>query len=148
MSAPRFFILCSLVALSSGCLNFGSDTKTNVPTEEQISQCRALLHLNPDLQIDAKGYAYYGTGIDDLLVFKFETNVTTPDEIFDTEKLDITSLKDNYKLPSKFKDLAWWDIEGKTFYGGQISLPKAKYLEIGIEKTDQGSTVYLFWFEV
>jgi hypothetical protein len=44
-------------------------------------------------------------------------------------------------------DLKWWDANDKKMIGESISLPNARYMDVGIEKQDDGYLVYIMWNE-
>jgi len=141
-------IVC--IALS-GCLNFGKDEETTSPTPEQIARCFSEMHLNPNLKLQPLGYRLEGSGIDDGIWFKFETEANIS-EIFKSSIVDITKFTENsnYIHSSEMKKLKWWDTAGKTLMGGQVELPlpNARYMNIGIEKKGKSNVVYIMWHEI
>jgi len=100
------------------------------------------------MKLEPLGYKLQGSGIDDNISFKFKTNVADISEIFDTEVVDVTKFEKNHKLPSGGADPTWWDTKGRDLLGNAISLPKVKYMDVGIEESEDHSfTVYIHWFE-
>lgn len=130
----------------SGCLNFGQDEETTFPTPDQISRCFTEMYLNPDLKLRPLGYKLEGSGIDDGIWFKFETNADIS-EIFNSIIVDTTKFVQNTPLLYEVKGLKWWDITGKSLLGGQVELPNARYMNIGIEKKENIHVVYIMWHE-
>ena len=47
----------------------------------------------------------------------------------------------------KMEDVEWWDVEGKELVGGEISLPNARFMNLGAEKIEGGYIVYIMWHE-
>jgi len=46
------------------------------------------------------------------------------------------------------KDLKWWDVKDKNLLGGKVELPKLRFMNVGIEKSNEGYLVYIMWHEV
>jgi len=105
------------------------------------------MYLNPDLKIGPLGFKLRGSGIDDAIWFKFKVKASEVAEVFDTAVVDVSEFKDGFTM-LPVKGLKWWDVDGKTFLGGEVSLPNVKFMKVGITKTDDGSLVYIMWFEV
>lgn len=138
-------ILC--LALLAGCdLSFGTDEMTTEPTQAQIDRCRQEMYLQANLAIQAQGMKLLGSGIDDQIWLKFSCDVTEPDQIFQSDVVDVAGFSENTKLQS-LKDIAWWDIEGRDLSGGQVALPNARFMEVGIDTTDKPTVVFIIWFE-
>jgi hypothetical protein len=105
------------------------------------------MFLNPSLKIEPLGFRFQGSGIDDSILFKFQTDCSDISQIFDTTKVDVSSFKPNTPYIYPEKHLKWWDVKGKYLLGGQISLPDAKFMNVGLLKTDNGYIVYISWSE-
>jgi hypothetical protein len=134
--------LFSLMALT-GCLKFGNDEETTTPTTAQVARCKSEMFLNSSATIIPLGYKLLGSGIDDAIWFKFKTQCTDISEIFDTQVVDITKFKNEIIFRHDVKNLEWWDVSGKDLIGGQVSLPNAKYMNVGLLKTEEGYIVYI-----
>jgi hypothetical protein len=143
MSLIAFTIL---FVSASGCLDFGKDYETTHPTEKQIQHVKTIMYLNQNIKLSAVGYKVSGSGIDAAVWFKFKINGATYSDIFDKTKVSIGDFKNNYSLTAE-KNLQWWDVKDKKFVGGQVSLPDAKFMDVGIEKIKEGFMIYIFWFE-
>jgi hypothetical protein len=140
-------LIIIIISISlSGCLNFGKDEETTSPTPAQVSRCYSEMYLNPDLKIHPLGYKLEGSGIDDAIWFKFETDAAVS-EIFNSTVIDTTKFTQNYTLLYEIKGLKWWDIKGKSLLGGQIELPNVRYMNVGIEKKGDSNLVYIMWHE-
>jgi len=60
-----------IAVLLSGCFEFGTYEETTTPTKAQIERCRSEMYLNPTAKIIPLGYKLEGSGIDDVIRFKF-----------------------------------------------------------------------------
>ncbi len=137
-----------LVFMLTGCLDFGNDEETTTPTEAQLSRCRAEMYLNPSMKITPLGYKLEGSGIDDVIWFKFKIDVLDLQEIFDGKVVDTSKFKEGFTLIHEMRELKWWDVQSKNLFGGQVELPNVKFMNVGIEKNDEGYVVYIMWHEV
>ncbi len=45
-------------------------------------------------------------------------------------------------------ELKWWDVKGKKLLGGQVELPNTRFMNVGVEKNDDGYLVYIMWHEM
>jgi len=147
MKKTTLFIIILLSALPPGCLDFGKDEETQTPTAAQVARCRSVMYLNPDLKIGPLGFKLRGSGIDDAIWFKFKAKASEVAEVFDTAVVDVSEFKQGFTMLS-VKGLKWWDVKGKTFLGGEVSLPNVKFMKAGITKTADGFLVYIMWHEV
>gem|GEM_PF-577762 len=136
----------AVLALFSGCLDFGKDEETMNPTAQQIEYCRKIMHIRSDLKIIPLGYKLIGSGIDAAVYFKFETTADSVSRIFDSA-CPFSAEHNGSFVMDKGDGPQWWDVEGRNLTGGHISLPGAKYMDVGIHKQKKGCTVYIFWFE-
>ena len=70
----RYFLTFSLLAGLAGCsFDFtdpNADVTTTSPTIAQVTYCRNVMYINPELEIDPVGYSIE-TGMDDVIRFKF-----------------------------------------------------------------------------
>ncbi|MBE9140997.1 hypothetical protein IQ254_27995 [Nodosilinea sp. LEGE 07088] len=128
-------------------MNFGKDEETTTPTEAQLSRCQVEMYLNPSINIVPLGYKLEGSGIDDAIWFKFETDASSLQEIFDRNVVDTSTFKNGFVLTDGINASKWWDVENKEVLGGQVELPNARFMNIGIEKNDDGYQVYIMWHE-
>ena len=138
-------VLCAVVL--SGCsLQFGADEVTTQPTEAQLARCRSEMYLQTNLVFQAHGMKLLGSGIDDAIWLKFSCEVTDPALIFQANVVDTSKFRKGFKL-SPYKDLPWWDVEGRNLSGGQVALPNARFMNVGIDTTGTHSVVYIMWHE-
>jgi len=147
MTKTTLFTALLLSALPSGCLDFGKDEEAQIPTAAQVARCRSVMHLNPDLKIGPLGFRLRGSGIDDAIWFKFKSKASKVAEVFDTAVVDVSEFEDGFTM-LPVKGLKWWDVNGKTFLGGEVSLPNVKFMKVGITKTADGLLVYIMWHEI
>lgn len=138
----------SLTLFISGCLDFGNDEETTSPNKAQIERCRSEMYLNPSMQITPLGYKLEGSGIDDAIWFKFKTNISDVNNIFDSKVVDTATFKAGFIFVHEMKELKWWDVKNKNLLGGQVELPDVRFMNVGIEKNDDGYVVYIMWHEV
>lgn len=145
----KAFLLMLLVPLIAvtGCLKFGEDEETTTPTTTQVNRCKSEMYLNPSVKITPLGFRLEGSGIDDAIWFKFKTNSTEFSQVFDANIVDITKFKKDFTFPYEMKELDWWDIKGKSLFGAQVSLPNARFMNVGVEETDTGYVIYIMWHE-
>ena len=147
MKKVHLVILLFMLSLTA-CLDFGDDIETASPTKEQVESCRSRMYLNPGVKIKPLGYKLQGSGIDDAVWFVFQTEGSAVDKLFLPQFIDVSQFKDGFTFQSHPKGVSWWQAEGKTFLGGQVELPKSKFMNVGIEKTDKGSVIYIMWHEI
>jgi hypothetical protein len=141
---PRILIAIAVLLAAAGCLSFGEDEETTAPTKSQVSRCRAEMYLKDTASITPLGFKLEGSGIDNAIWFKFETDADDLAQVFDTTIVDTSKFKENASL-MPLDGAAWWDIEGKNLWGGQVALPYARYMTIGAEKVAGGYVIYIFW---
>ncbi len=143
----KIFILTALFFFATtlmGCLKFGEDEETTTPTTAQVSRCFSEMYLNPSLELRPLGYKLEGSGIDDGIWFKFETSVDIS-QIFNSTIVNVSKFERGFTFLHEMKELKWWDVAGKSFLGGQVELPNARYMNVGIEKKGAGYVVYIMW---
>ena len=141
-------IFIGVYIFSSGLagLRIGEVEETTTLTEAQISLCKSEMYLNPSSKIVPLGFKLE-SGIDDAIWFKFKTNSTGLSQVFDTTVVDTTKFKKDFTFLHEMKELKWWDVKGKSLLGGQVSLPKARYMNVGVEEIDNGYMIYIMWHE-
>lgn len=132
--------------LAAGCLRFGVDEQTSSPTSSQLARCRAVMHLKSDRKLSPLGFKLDGSGIDDRICFKFQTDSSDPAEVFDTTIVDVTKFQAGYAFLQDDEGVSWWDVRGQTFVGGQVSLPGGRFMDVGIRPVAEGAVVYICWF--
>lgn len=142
-----FFIFLSLLLLTAGCLDFGSDTVTENPSPTQLIYCETVMHINEDLAYQPLGLKIIGSGIDDAVWFCFETEETDPSLIFDENFVSPDSLSSGVSIYVPENMPAWWDAKEADLYGGVFSLSAGKHMTVGIDRKENSSTVYVFWNE-
>ncbi|MFT5836609.1 MAG: hypothetical protein ACI9ZV_000105 [Candidatus Azotimanducaceae bacterium] len=143
-------LLITLLAIISitGCLDFGNDEETTSPTKAQIDRCRHEMYLNPSIRMTPLGFKLEGSGIDDAIWLKFKTDVLNLQKIFDDKVVDATKFKEDFTLISEMSGLKWWDVQGKNLLGGQVELPNARFMHVGVEKNYENFVVYIMWHEM
>lgn len=146
MKTAAGIALCICI-LAAGCLDFGDDIETENPTPEQLAYCQTIMHLNDKLQYDPAGLKILGSGIDDAVWFCFRTDETDPAFIFDTTFISPDSLSGFVSVyaPEDIPD--WWDPQEKELVGGVVPLRWSRFMTVGMELKDSGTTVYIFWHE-
>jgi len=142
------YLIAGLLIITScaGCLKFGDDEETTSPTSAQVDRCRREMYINPSVELTPLGYKLLGSGIDDAIWFKFPTSSTHLTEVFDGKVVDTAKFETPF-THIRMKDVKWWDVEGKTLLGAQVSLPNARFMNVGVQKTDAGFVIYIMWTE-
>lgn len=105
------------------------------------------MYLNPAMKITPVGFKLLGSGIDDAIWFKFKTDVTDVQNIFDGKVVDTAKFKDGFTFTGGMDGSEWWDVKGKELLGGRVKLPNVRYMNVGIEKNDEGYIIYIMWHE-
>ncbi|MCD4706651.1 MAG: hypothetical protein K8S62_02825 [Candidatus Sabulitectum sp.] len=136
-----------ILIAAAGCLDFGDDIETNNLTDEQIAYCQTIMHLNDQLQYDPNGLKILGSGIDDAVWFCFHTEETDPAFIFDTTFVSLDSLSGSVSIYSPEDIPDWWDSQEKELVGGVVPLQWGRFMTVGMERKESGTTVYIFWHE-
>ncbi len=146
----KSYLLIGLLLILSlaGCLDFGKDEETTSPTKAQVARCRSEKYLNPSMKITPLGFKLEGSGIDDAIWFKFKTNIVDVQEIFDGKVVDTSKFEEYFTFTHEMNELKWWDVKGKKLLGGQVELPNVRFMNVGVEKTNDGYVVYIMWHEV
>ena len=141
-------VLAAVLFTTIACLDFefGNDEETTMPTESQVNRCRVEMYLKDTANITALGYKLEGSGIDDVIWFKFHADAKNLAQVFDTSIVDITQFEENSKVMG-LKDVEWWDVDGKNLFGGQVALPNARFMTVGAEKVEGGYVIYVVWNE-
>jgi hypothetical protein len=139
----RCLVPCVAASLLVGCLSFGEDVETAAPSPAQVARCRSEMHLAPALSIEPRGFKLT-QGIDDAIWFKFVTARQPAARLFRPD-VDVSLFKPGVALQPAMTP--WWDAQGKRLVGGQVSLPSARYMTVGIEERGEQMTVYIMWAE-
>lgn len=147
MRRLHFVIALTVLFSSAGCLKFGTDEETTSPTQAQVDRCRSEMYLHPALKIVPLGYKLWGSGIDDSIWFKFKTDTKEMRDMFDATVVDTSKFADGFTFFHETDGPKWWDVKGKKLLGGKAELPNVKVMAVGIEKTEEGSVVYIMWWE-
>ncbi|MGB8703242.1 MAG: hypothetical protein WCD18_27815 [Thermosynechococcaceae cyanobacterium] len=127
-------------------LDFGPNIETKAPSATDVKRCRAEMYLQSDVEIIPEGYKLI-SGIDDAIWFRFIAKTTNIADVFMKDKVNTSKFTTNHKfygdtLPD------WWDIESKVLTGGEISLPNARFMNVGYVNNQDGTlTVYVIWHE-
>lgn len=138
--------LVLFVIIISGCLGSGRDEGTTMPTESQVNRCLSEMYLNVSAKITPLGFKLE-SGMDDAIWFKFETDADDLSLVFDTTVVDTGKFEENFTFTYEMQGVGWWDVEGKNLLGGQVSLPNARFMNIGVEKIAEGYLIYIMWHE-
>ena len=142
----NFIIITVLLVFTIACLDFGPEEETTTPTEEQVNLCKAELYIQESANITPLGFKLDASGIDDRIWFKFETDADDLTQIFDTSIVDVSAFTEDVSL-TPLEDVTWWDVEGKTLWGGHVALPNVRYMMVGAEKIEGGYIIYIMWNE-
>lgn len=146
MMKKKFVIFCLMALILNGCGLFGPDVVTETPTPEQIARCRAEMYLMADLALEAKGLKIV-EGPDTAMWFKFVVVKQPLDKIFQPEVVDVSKFAPGIRFTETTLP-AWWDVQGKTFLGGNVALPNVRYMRVGIDEHGEALTVYIMWHEI
>jgi hypothetical protein len=150
VNTKRCLVVISIVLITTiSCLDFGEDVETTTPTQEQVKWCRQEMYVQDSAKITPMGFALLGSGIDDVIWFKFATNATDLSQVFDTTVVDVSKFEESGMSADELKgiDWEWWDVKGKNLLGGQVTLPDAKFMNVGAEEVGEGYVIYVMWFE-
>ena len=137
-----------------GCSIDYADVSTTSPTVDQVTYCRDVMYIQPELEIVPLGY-YFDAGLDDVIRFKFIAKTADPAFLFDASHVDATTFTGDFD-PSALKPKAaepWWDLSSQQLSGASFSVPPPKSkgwrgLNIAYTENDDGTlTVYVLWFE-
>ncbi len=139
----RCSFACVAAVILTGCLSFGDNVDTATPSAEQVARCRAEMHLAPGLVLTARGYKLT-QGIDDAIWFKFVTARQPVAALFRPD-VDTTTFRPGVEIQPA--GTPWWDAQGKKLVGGQVSLPNARFMTVGIDEQGEDMTVYVMWAE-
>ena len=82
--------------------------------------------------------------MDDAIWFKFMTDTTDLTQVFNPEIIDVGEFEEDFAFPS-WDFIEWWDVENKSLIGGEVTLPDAEYMDVGVQKTEQGYLIYIMW---
>ena len=139
-------IIAVLLTTTLACLDFGPEEETTAPTASQVSRCRAEMYVRDPVTITPLGFKLDGSGIDDIIWFKFETDSDDLAQVFDTTVVDVHTFEEGVSMMT-LDNVAWWDVEGKDLLGGQVALPNARFMTVGAEKVEGGYVIYVVWNE-
>lgn len=154
----RYFLTFSLLAGLAGCsFDFtdpNADVTTTSPTIAQVTYCRDVMYINPELEIDPVGYSIE-TGMDDVIRFKFIAKTDDPSILFDPSRVDTKKFADDFTLSTLNPQApeTWWDLSSQKLTGANFTVPPpdskgARGLNIAYAKNDDGTlTVYVLWYE-
>ncbi|MBN2340477.1 MAG: hypothetical protein JXX29_12595 [Deltaproteobacteria bacterium] len=143
---PIVPVLFLMLLFSSACLSFGKDEETTSPTPAQISRCVAEMYINPQIEIQPLGLKILGSGIDDAIWFKFETNAPVSD-MFKPDVVESSLFRHRNNSFNNGKGIKWWDIPKAGISSDQIALPNARYMTVFIKNNGKRRIVYIFWNE-
>lgn len=138
--------LLFLPLLLSGCLDFGPNVTTTTPSASDVSRCRAEMYIDPDVKIQPKGFKLT-SGIDDAIWFKFNAETPNITNVFRDDVVDSSLFRKGFTLHSDSLP-SWWDVSLQSLTGGQVSLPNARFMNVGYFDNGDGTlTVYIMWHE-
>ena len=121
--------------------------ETTEPTKSQVEFCKENMCLEKDLVVNPIGYRLKRDSIDLTAWFKFKTPEKDPAKIFDTSFINIAHLKkESIDLLSEYES-KWWHAKEDNLLQAKFDLPRQNFLYVGIQGTEEGSIVYLFWYE-
>jgi hypothetical protein len=150
MRTKRYWIVILIVLITTlSCLDFGDDLETTSPTEEQVQRCRQEMYIRDSADITPLGFALLGSGIDDVIWFKFSTDADDLSQVFDTSVVDVSEFEDKVMSADDLWEIEgeWWDVKDKDLVGGSVALPNARFMSVGAEKADEGYVIYIVWNE-
>jgi hypothetical protein len=136
------------MAIISGCLGFGEDIETDNPTQQQLDFCEAVMHLNPGMVYTPVGIKLIGSGIDDAAWMVFFTEETQTWAIFDTTYVFPDSLLGTASMYSLDDMPEWWNPSECKLTGGIIELSDGCFINVGMNRTSEGTVVFIFWNEI
>jgi hypothetical protein len=139
-------LFCLQAILLSGCLSFGSDEETTSPTKAQVTRCVREMYINPKIEIRPMGFKLEGSGIDDAIWFKFETDAELAN-IFDSKMVDAGTFQQRSNSAAGVTGPKWWHLPQKVISSEAIALPNARYMSVYIEKHGKRHIVSIFWHE-
>ena len=154
----RHLLVASLLAAFSGCsfdfIGSNPDVTTTSPTTDQVKYCRAVMYINPELEIDPVGYSIE-TGMDDVIRFKFVAMTDDPAILFDPSRVDTKEFADEFTLSGLNPQApeTWWDLSSQQLTGANFTVPPPgskgmRGLNIAYAKNEDGTlTVYVLWCE-
>ena len=132
--------------LPCGCLKFGPDVSTTTPTSADVARCRTEMYIDPDIHIRPQGFKLT-SGIDDSIWFKFVAETSDITDVFAVHVVDTSSFTKKFALRSD-STTSWWDVPAHSLTGGQVSLPNARFMNVGYrDNADDTLTVYIMWHE-
>ena len=144
--SQKLSLLLPCLVVSSGCLEFGRDVTTVAPSAQDVIRCRTEMYIKADAKITPEGFKLT-SGIDDAIWFRFLAHTGDIADVFETETVDASKFRSGFK----FADVSapsWWDVAKKPLTGGQVSLPKARFMNVGFVDNEDGTlTVYVRWHE-
>ena len=151
------FIAASLAF--SGCdstLGVKPPVTSATPGKEQVTHCRKVMYINPDIEIEPLGYHYEHGFLDDLICFKFEALTGEYAKIFQEDVLPAQKLVMQERSSNLNRDIdqQWWDPPKSKFIGGDFSVPALhtkgdRGLSVAVVPNGKDRlTVYALWFEL
>jgi hypothetical protein len=117
----RYFLLLTFVAL------IACGTETSSPSLNQVKYAREFLYINPELDIDARGYVEK-KGFDYHVRLKFKANPDDPRILFNHNEVNPDNFADKLNFPPPEASIAesWWDVYSQTVTGGNFWVPKSE----------------------
>jgi hypothetical protein len=142
----RLSLLLLCLVASSGCLEFGRDVTTVTPSAQDVSRCRTEMYIKADAEITPEGFKLT-SGIDDAIWFRFLAHTGDIVDVFETGTVDVSKFRPGFTFTDASAP-SWWDVAKKPLTGGQISLPNARFMNVGFVDNEDGTlTVYVMWHE-
>ena len=87
--------------------------------------------------------------IDGAIWFRFLAHTGDIADVFapETVEVEVSNFRSGYEFASSSMP-SWWDVAQKPLTGGQVSLPNARFMNVGFVDNDDGTlTVYVMWHE-
>ena len=144
--APLFVLFC-LVGCGGSDKNEKNENPsqsvgTSTDSQKDVDNARAAFHLNPELQIEMKGFEVVKvTAEDTATFFKFIAKTDKIENVF-TSDIDTKKFHSGFMLID-YARLGWWDVVDKEFDGGKIELPNNQSFLVGYRDNKDGTlTVY------
>ena len=157
LSTQMLWLFLLTITFQLGCDSFNPPpcTSTTNPTDEQIKYCRAVMYINPDVEITPLGHCHDIGFQDDVIHFKFKVIAKDTSSIFQPKFVSPDEMVQREPMTPPRYGLVdqWWDAADHLLYGGDFTVPDPKTqgnrgLNIGVVENSDGSfTVYSSWHE-
>lgn len=116
-------------------------------TPQQLQSCITSFHIREEAEIVPLGLKVLGSGIDDAIWFKFETDSPDPSLIFQTEFVPAETLQGETSFFGWEDMPEWWDTRNRVFSGGTVTLEYGSVMSIGFQQEPDRIICYIFYHE-